>query len=77
MLDPSRLEAALATLGRLLSDRGLRYELVAIWIGGACRPRHSQSGLGGEVSTPLGSGWLCVNRPRRRGSESRGNLCLT
>jgi hypothetical protein len=30
MLDPSRLEAALTTLGRLLSDRGLSYELVAV-----------------------------------------------
>ena len=30
MLDPSRLEEALKTLGRLLSDRGLSYELVAI-----------------------------------------------
>jgi hypothetical protein len=30
MLDPSRLEEALATLGRLLSERGLSYELVAI-----------------------------------------------
>ena len=30
MLDPSRLEVALKTLGRLLSDRGLSYELVAI-----------------------------------------------
>jgi hypothetical protein len=30
MLDPSRLEVALKTLGRLLSDRGLSYELVAV-----------------------------------------------
>ena len=30
MLDPSNLEAALVTLGRLLADRGLRYELVAV-----------------------------------------------
>src|ERR1700687_5190945 len=30
MLDPSRLEVALKTLGRLLADRGLSYELVAI-----------------------------------------------
>ena len=30
MLDRSRLEAALATLGRILSERGLSYELVAI-----------------------------------------------
>ncbi|HCG02086.1 MAG TPA: hypothetical protein DEV93_16275 [Chloroflexi bacterium] len=30
MLDPSRLEVALKTLGRLLSDSGLSYELVAI-----------------------------------------------
>jgi hypothetical protein len=30
MLDPSRLEAALKTLGRLLAERGLSYELVAI-----------------------------------------------
>jgi hypothetical protein len=30
VLDPSRLEVALKTLGRLLADRGLSYELVAI-----------------------------------------------
>jgi hypothetical protein len=30
MLDPSRLEVALKTLGRLLSDRHLSYELVAV-----------------------------------------------
>jgi hypothetical protein len=30
VLDPSRLEGALKTLGRLLSERGLSYELVAI-----------------------------------------------
>jgi hypothetical protein len=30
MLDPSRLVGALKTLGRLLADRGLSYELVAI-----------------------------------------------
>ena len=30
MLDLSRLEVALKTLGRLLSDRGLSYELVAV-----------------------------------------------
>jgi hypothetical protein len=30
MWNPSRLDAALKTLGRLLSERGLSYELVAI-----------------------------------------------
>jgi hypothetical protein len=30
MLDLSHLEVALKTLGRLLSDRGLSYELVAV-----------------------------------------------